>query len=361
MSDNKTKSERKDIKPAMIADERTMAEIGGNLRRLFVALSSESYHPLLISPPGSETRVIDSPMVDWIAYPQYRFPLFKAQNKDILMDKLSTYKPTIFHCFSQKRAAITRQLAEAMKVPYVCSFHSFRKGFLKPYLSEVYCKRLIAASGLIRKQLSSSYSLFHDRIELIHPGIFVEDRCSCFSGTNRVPSMVIAEPLTDITCFEPLMNAVRHLTIDGYTFVLAVIGVGPASRRLHKFVTSHGLSTVVTFVGQIPSLRNIFSGADIFIQCKYSTETYSHILDAMSLGMAVASCDTCKEEYLISDETAVFFDPYDEFSIYSCLLKLLDQKPFARDIARNGQQLLREQYTVSQMAQRLIDIYKESV
>ena len=77
-------------------------------------------------------------------------------------------------------------------------------------------------------------------------------------------------------------------------------------------------------------LRKILKGADIFIETSPNHSSDSNLLEAMSVGMAVAAC--CSEEGFLKDrETALFFDGDDEISIYSCLRELCDKDrhPFA--------------------------------
>ena len=103
-----------------------------------------------------------------------------------------------------------------------------------------------------------------------------------------------------------------------------------------------GLGQIVIIVPDIQPLRSVFAGADIFIRPQASAEFKSTLLEAMGVGMAVATCGKGDEDLLIENETAVYFDSYDELSVYSALQKLLDRHDFARKLAVNGQQYLRE-------------------
>ena len=172
--------------------------------------------------------------------------------------------------------------------------------------------------------------------------------------------MVVAQPLTNANDFKGLLNAVRHLVIDGYEFILAIIGKGGAERDIHRMVKKLGLSQVVTIVPEIEPIRSVFAGADIFIQPHSRPEFNSPLLEAMGVGLAVASCHNITEDLLVENETTVFFDPFDELSIYSCLHNLLDKREFSQQIARNGQQFLRENYTVSGMIDSLKNYYQQA-
>ena len=91
-----------------------------------------------------------------------------------------------------------------------------------------------------------------------------------------------------------------------------------------------------------------------------SIRRYVQLLEAMSVGMAVASSKDNQSHLLVEDETAALFDPHDELSIYSTLKKLLGTREFARKLAANSQQHIREHHSVSMMADKLIGVYQES-
>ncbi len=81
------------------------------------------------------------------------------------------------------------------------------------------------------------------------------------------------------------------------------------------------------------------------------------LLDAMSIGQAVAACKGGVDDLIIVGKTAVIFDPDDELSIYQSLKQLLDEKNYARQLAANAQQHLRDNYSVSAMVESFLRIY----
>jgi hypothetical protein len=80
----------------------------------------------------------------------------------------------------------------------------------------------------------------------------------------------------------------------------------------------------------------------------------------MSEGMAVAACRGDESDLLRAGQTAALFDEDDELSIYSTLSELLTEREYARRLAKGSQELLRAEYTVSNMVAGLIDLYRGS-
>ncbi|MHC4215295.1 MAG: glycosyltransferase, partial [Planctomycetota bacterium] len=119
-----------------------------------------------------------------------------------------------------------------------------------------------------------------------------------------------------------------------------------------------GLSQIVTTVGNIQPLRAVFAGADIFINPQPGNRFNQQLLEAMSVGMAVAACSGGVDDLLIDEQTALLFEPDDELSVYSCLQRLIDKREFARQIAMTAQNHLREHHSVSKMVTSIIHSYR---
>lgn len=362
MTDSQTKPKDSEIilRPALIIGRDELKDYMGCLGHLFAGFTEESIQSALICPPEAGAESVLCPSVELIYHPLLRIPLFRSQNRRSVLEKLTKFKPTVLHCFSSSKAKLTRYLAETLNIPFLLTYKSSSQWRSNQASGSENCASLVALSKPIATSLKSAYKDFPGSIEQLNTGTFVEDDCACFSAEATVRSMVIAQPLKNAADFKGLLNAVRHLVIDGYEFILAIIGKGSAERDIHRMIKKLGLSQVVTIVGEIDPLRSVFAGADIFIQPHARPEFNSPLLEAMGVGLAVASCQNGSEDLLKENETTVFFDPHDELSVFSSLKNLLDNRDFAQKIARNGQQYLREHYTVSGMINSLKQYYLEA-
>lgn len=345
------------MRPALFVDTATTSRYAHSLRRLMVGFASEACQPALICPPGYEAGSVLGPSVEVIPYPLFRIPLFYWRNKYILLERLAAFKPTVLHCFAPSRAGLTRKLAIELGLPYVLTFHSQPNSLCKPLVAPTHCAALIASSPPICERLKKLYRFMSDSVMQVNIGTFVDDRCACFNDPQRIPSMVLIQSLERISDFEPLLNALRHLMLDGKEFVAAIMGKGRADRRLHRRINELGLNERITVVGPMRPLRNILAGADIFLQLQPVTNAFTNVLDAMSVGMAVASCRQGAEGILTENETAQFFDPYDELTLYAALKTLLDDREKARQMAQGGQDYIRREHSVSRMVEELIAVY----
>jgi glycosyltransferase involved in cell wall biosynthesis len=130
--------------------------------------------------------------------------------------------------------------------------------------------------------------------------------------------------------------------------------------QLHKLLAALGLLQIVTVVPGLRPWHSVFAAGDIFVQPQPAFAFNPLMLEAMSVGSAVAACKGGVDDLIIENQTAVVFDPDDELSIKSALQGLFDRREFARKIARTAQQYLRENHTVSKMISAILQAYRDA-
>ncbi|RKY04756.1 MAG: hypothetical protein DRP66_11320 [Planctomycetota bacterium] len=345
------------VRPVVLVDRRSLRDYAASLTHFLVALADTPHPAAFVYPPDVGTASVPCPAVEFIGYPMIRAPLFWRQNRMVLLERLEKFKPTVLHCFGSGKIHLTRYLSGQLDIPYVVTFNRTGRRLFKPLIRPSHCMALIASSKAIARYLAKAYPRYGLRIRHINLGTFVADRCACFARRNGIASVIVAQHLDRAAEFEPLLRAVRHLILDGYEFVFAIIGSGRAEGKIHEMIRSLGLAQIVSLVPDMQPLRSVFAGADVFIQPTCRAEFNSRLLEAMSVGMSVAASEDCLDDMLIEDQTAVFFGSRDELSIYDCLGMLLADRRLAKQIAAGGRKYLQRHHTVSRMTSALIQTY----
>ena len=357
------------LRPALIVSEHTVFEYSIFLEHLLVGLADESIPAALVCPPSCDMDSVVSGAVEVIRHPAFNLPLIGRLYKKELVEQLSRFKPTVLHCLCESKAGLTKQLARQLDLPYVLTVNSLQKRWrhftcqrqIHPlFISSNLCAKIIVPAKSIAANFAEVYPRFAERIAQINIGTFVGESSGCFCEPSRLPSMVIAHPLDNVDEFENLFGAVKHLAIDGYEFMLVVIGSGRAERQMRRLLAALGLLQTVTIVPRLRPSRSALAAGDIFIQAQPSTAFNPLLLEAMSVGAAVAGCKGGVDDLIIDDKTAVVFDPGDELSIMGSLQRLLDRRELARQIARGAQQYLRENHTVSNMISSILQTYRKA-
>ncbi len=348
---------KKSLRPALIASEKTVSEYSIFLEHLLVGLADESIPAALVCRPGCDVDSVVSPAVEVLRHPVFNLPLMGRQNKKILLEKLEKFKPTVLHCLCESKASLTRQLARQLGLPYVLTVNSLQKRFNQLSISSKRLAKIIVPAESIAVNIAKVYPRFAERIEQVNIGTFASKTTGCFSKPGQLASMVTAGPLRSESDFENLLGAVKHLAIDGYEFMLVIIGGGRAESGLRKLLTELGLLQIVTIVPRLEPWRTVLAAGDIFIQPVPDNAFNPLLLEAMSAGAAVAGCKGGVDDLIIEGKTAIAFDPDDELSIYNSLRRLLDSHELARQLAGGAQQHLRENHSVSKMISSILRIY----
>jgi len=358
-SDTKTvKSEP--LRPVLIASAEMLSEYSIFLEHLLVGLADESIPVALVCPPGYDAESVITPSVEVINHPVFELPILWRQSRKKLIERLSDFKPNVLHCLCESKAPLARQLAWQLDLPYVLTVNSLQKRFGRLFVSSTHCAKIIVPAKSIAANLAEVYPKLADRIQQINIGTFAAEASACFREPGGLISMVTAHPLDSVRDFENLFRAVKHLVIDGYEILLVVIGGGRAETQLRKLLRSLGLLWIVTIVPRLEPSRSVLAAGDIFIQPVASAAFNPLLLEAMSVGAAVAGCKGGVDDLIIEDKTAVVFDPNDELSIKGSLQRLFDKPELARQLAEGAQQYLRENHTVSKMISSILQIYRDT-
>jgi len=142
--------------------------------------------------------------------------------------------------------------------------------------------------------------------------------------------------------------------------LIVIIGGGRAETQMWKLLSALDLLQMVTFIPRIIPKRTVLSAGDIFIRPRPSTTFDPFLLEAMGVGAAIAGCKGGVDDLIIEDVTAVVFNPDDDISIVSALKKLFGRPEFARKIAKNAQEYIRKNHSVSQMISSTVQIYQDA-
>jgi len=347
----------KAVRAALIASENTASEYSAFLEHLLVGLADEAVPVTLICPTKCEIDSVLSGSAEIIRHPAVNLPLMGGYNRKQLVEQLSKFMPTVLHCLCESKASLTRLLADELGLPYVLMINSLRGTGTRLSISWQRCARIIVPARSIADSVARTYPRLAERIEQINIGTFVEEKSRCFSEPSRLTSILAAHPLNNAADFENLFSAVRHLSIDGYEFALVIMGTGRAERQLRKLLAALDLSQTVTMVPPLRPWRSVLAAGDIFIQPRPNDAFNPLLLEAMSVGLAVAACKGGVDDLIIEGETATVFDPSDELSIRGRLQQLFDRAEFARKLARGAQSYVRANHSVSNMISATVQAY----
>ena len=345
---------------ALIASENTVCEYSTFLQHLLVGLADESIPVALVSPPNWDRTSIFTAAAEVIGHPVFDIPFMGPLNMRLLAENLIRFKPTVLHCLCERKASVTKQLAHRLDIPYVLAVNSLRKRWTTLSLSSTHCAKIIVPAKSIADHVAGAQPRFADRIEQINMGAFTVDTATCFAESSQIATLMTIHRSANVDEYENLLGVVRHLLIDDYEFVMVIVGVDRTDRQLWKLLEALGLLHVVTLVPRSMPWRSLLSAGDIFIRPRPRIDFDPQLLEAMSIGVAVAACKGGVDDGIIENQTALVFDPNDELSILRTLKQLLDRRELARQIAEASLKYVKENHSVNKMVSALIRIYRDT-
>jgi glycosyltransferase involved in cell wall biosynthesis len=355
----KDNTNKKPLRIVLIASECTIREYTMFLEHLLVGLADESVPVALVCPSKCDIDSVVTGAAEIIRYPVFELPLMEHFNRRLLSEQLSKFKPTTLHCLCESKAGHTRRLARRLNLPYILTINSLEKRILHLSVSLKRCVKILVPAKTIATSIAKVHPNFSDRIEQINIGTFATETQACFSKPSGQVTLVTTYQSGNANEFVNLLSAVKHLLIDGYEFMMIIISSGSAERKLWKLLAALDLLQTVTIVPKLKPWHLVLATGDIFIRSEPTSAFNPILLEAMGVGTAIAGCRSGVDDLIIEDETAVVFDPNDELSIMHNLKRLLDRHEFARQIAQNAQQYVRENHTVSQMISSILKAYTE--
>lgn len=351
---------KKQLRVALIASEYTVREFSDFLELLLVGLADESIPSLLVCPPGCDSDSICTGAAEFIHQPALDLPFTERLAARLLAQQVARFEPTVLHCLCESKASLTRRLAHRLELPYVLTVNSMQGRWSQLSISSKRCRKIIVPCETIAANLAKAHTGHADRIEQINIGTSIAETDGCFSHPDIIPTIVTAHPLDKVGDFENLFGALRHLRVDGYEFMTVVAGDGRAEGQIWQLLTALDLLHTVTMVSRLKPWRSVLAAGDIFIRPQPRFIFDTSVLEAMSVGTAVAGCRGGVDDLIIEDKTAVLFKPDDELSIMRTLQKMLDRREFARQIAQNARQHLAENHRAGDMISTTIGAYRNT-
>jgi glycosyltransferase involved in cell wall biosynthesis len=344
----------------IICSSRSIIDCSLYLKFLLVGLADESAKVCLVAPPRINVEPVVPPAFEVLRYPAVELPLMQHYNRGLLLDRLTEFGPELLHCICESMAPLTRWLSRQFHIPYILNIDSIARPWRPVSVSPTRCVAIITPAKSVADHLMSTHPKYADRIRQINIGVFPVETVSCFAHRDRIPGIVIAHTPTDAKDLDNVLRVFHRLVVENYKFIAVITGAVKAEKHIRSLLRELGLSRVITVIPTLPGYESAINTADIFIVPRPSSSFNMALLSAMSAGCCVAACKGGVDDLIIDNKTAVVFNPDDQLSIYNILKQLLDAPHFARQIAAQAQEYLRQNHHVSTMVASTLQIYREA-
>ena len=121
-----------------------------------------------------------------------------------------------------------------------------------------------------------------------------------------------------------------------------------------------GIADKVTFVGWVDDVSDYLRTADIFVLPSLQEGLPNSLLEAMACGLPVVATRIGGVVDIVKDgENGILVEPGDPKGMAEGIVRLFKDQEFARKIARNAFQTIKNSYSIDSIVPRYIELYRQ--
>jgi len=156
-----------------------------------------------------------------------------------------------------------------------------------------------------------------------------------------------------------LVQAIAHVVGKIGRVRFFIIGSGERMQPLQRLAASLGIGGRIVFTGFRQDVGGFYDIADLFVMSSIQEGLGTAVLDALALGKPVVATDAGGLPEIIRDgQTGRLVPAADPVALARGIIELLENRELAGRLARRGQQMVREEFSVDAMAEKNIAVYR---
>lgn len=224
--------------------------------------------------------------------------------------------------------------------------------------------RVIAISHAVARVLAAD-GVRPDRIVVVHSGLDL-------AAVRRTPKLGIRASLglDDDACVAASVGALGrekdHATLLRAAARLAaayprlhwvVAGEGPERAALERLRDELGLAHRVHLVGHLEDPARLIADANLFVMSSRAEGLGTSVLEAMALGVPVASTSAGGLPEMLGDGAGVLTPPGDPAALADAMARLLSDPGLARSVTQRAR-VTAERFNAARMAEAVLAVYR---
>jgi glycosyltransferase involved in cell wall biosynthesis len=269
---------------------------------------------------------------------------------------------TVLHAHDAHALTLAGICSSLCRVPLIATrrvdFHLRRRGYWNR------ADRIIAISQAVANVLISD-GLQPERITVVHSGIALEltrrtprlgirDRLGLDRRARIAANVAALVPHKD---HETLISAAQRLVARYPDLHWVVAGDGELHDELTAQVRSLGLSGRVHLIGQIQEPERLIADADLFVMSSQEEGLGTAVLEAMALGIPIASTTAGGLPELLGRDAGLLVPPRNPEALAEAVARILDDPEVAQSLRLRAQEQV-VQFSDSRMAEEVRSVYR---
>ena len=161
-----------------------------------------------------------------------------------------------------------------------------------------------------------------------------------------------------------LIDSVKRLTeLCAVPFTLVLAGDGPLLEPTKAQVQELGLEDCVKFIGFRKDIKNLYKGADLYVNSSQHEALSFLIIEAMAAGLPVIATDMGGNSDIVNDEAGcgmlVEYDNPDSMAV--AMKCFLEDPAFAARCRENARRTIEDKFEIHKMARATYGVYEKAL
>ncbi|MBI4358881.1 MAG: glycosyltransferase family 4 protein [Candidatus Omnitrophica bacterium] len=310
---------------------------------------------------------------------------FNIRTKSELSPKLYLAIPQLIQLVKQEKidlihahTRVTQVLAwwvqRFSKIPFVSTCHGFYKRRLGRRILPAWGNHVIAISKPVEESLLKDFHVRRTAVSTIFNAIDIIDLIKRYREKNpeavrqelNLPKSsrvigIVARVVED-KGHEYFLRAAAKLVLDSFPNVkILIVGEGPYLKNTKELVRRLRLEKSVCFLGNINDITYALSVIDIFVLPAIWREGFGlSIIEAMAVSKPVIVTNIWALNELVHDrENGLLVEPKDVDDLANAIRELLSDQDLYSKVSRNGSEMVRQEFSITQMANRVDRLYRQ--
>jgi lipopolysaccharide heptosyltransferase II len=286
----------------------------------------------------------------------------RALRKIILKEQID-----IVHARSRVPGWVAYFACRGTKAEFITTCHGF---YSHPLTSRVmtWAKIVIVPSEVLGRFIVENYKVSPEQIRVIPRSVDIGKFKNSAKEQHGKSDYIIATigRLTPIKGHVYFLQAMAKIVRSMPYVKIWIIGDAPPGKESYKqelflLVKQLGLTNHVEFLGNRRDIPQLLSQVDVFVLASVVPESFGRVvLEAQAAGIPVVATKIGGVTEIVQEEkTGLLVLPKDPDAMGEAVLRVLNDRKLARDMANAARKEVESKYTLEQMASKTLMVYQE--
>ncbi len=306
--------------------------------------------------------------------PHYTLPvaeksIFSLALVPKIVEIIQRERVDLVHARSRVPAWLAWLAARKAGVPFVTTCHGY---YSTHFLSRVmgWGKKVIVPSQVIARHMIENFGVSPDRIALVPRGVDLSQfpfQANKYDGpapkTFRILNLGRLSPIKGQLEF---LHAIHRLRREVPNVEVSIVGSegggkGKYTREIERTIQQLGLEKVVKLLGTRRDVAELLKAADVLVLSTLVPESFGRVLiEAGACGTVCVATRLGGVLDIIEDGKEGLLVPLrDELAMSEAIKRALLRRDEAKEMARKLREKVEEKFSLPQMAERTIEVYRQ--